>query len=426
MPELKRKELAVLKTGFHLNFTKAFFLIAFLYGCNPSLNITGLDISSLYSGQSKDAIHLLQLYNVNDSISFIKVELPAGLMKPDTKSGKLGRNGTLKYEVITSEKRVRLIDSATFSICDTTPGSGFLNHAWYFKAPVGCDYFIRAVYTLPDYSEDYLLLELLEKTKNSDHSWYRFQSEAGGFLNGYVTNYSQPYRLVTADTAHRRILAKAYFRNFDLPFPPYTMEYRNLFDYRPDSTFEILLGDGFSQYFTPRKAGFYFFPIDSLRRKGPTLFLMNSGFPKVTAHANMLEALRYLTSGVEYKKLLSYPNPKLAVDSFWIANTGRPDIATELIRKFYGRVETANKLFTSFAEGWKTDRGMIYMIFGKPSLVFRSFEQEVWVYGEANDPRALKFYFYKADNPFTTDDYVLVRQEYYKSIWYQNVQMWRR
>jgi len=153
---------------------------------------------------------------------------------------------------------------------------------------------------------------------------------------------------------------------------------------------------------------------------------MNAGFPKVTLHSQMLDALRYITSSKEFQQLTAYKIPKQAVDSFWIANTGRSDLATELIRKYYMRVETANKLYTSFTDGWKTDRGMIFIIMGKPSGVFRSFSQEVWIYGENDDPGALRFYFNKAQNPFTDNDYVLNRNPYYKSVWYQNVQLWRR
>ena len=143
-------------------------------------------------------------------------------------------------------------------------------------------------------------------------------------------------------------------------------------------------------------------------------------------HALMLESLRYITSSKEFQQLKSFPVPKLAVDSFWIASAGRPDLATELIRKYYKRVETANELYTSYTEGWKTDRGMIYIVMGKPNKVFRSFEEEIWVYGDYEDTHSLKFYFTKASNPFTNNDYVLTRIPYYKSIWFQNVQVWRQ
>ena len=69
---------------------------------------------------------------------------------------------------------------------------------------------------------------------------------------------------------------------------------------------------------------------------------------------------------------------------------------------------------------------MIYIVVGKPDLVFRSFEQEVWIYGEYDDPGALRFYFDKITNPFSDNNYMLVRDPEYKMIWYQYVQNWRR
>jgi GWxTD domain-containing protein len=235
-----------------------------------------------------------------------------------------------------------------------------------------------------------------------------------------------PLRLVTEDTSSRQFLVKYFSRDFPPPIPAFVEKYRAPFNYTPDSTFALELKNGKTPFFIPEKTGFYFFQPDTSILQGPSLFRMDPGFPKVTQHSLMLDALKYITSAREFQQLKSYNYPKVAVDSFWIVNAGRPDLATELIRKYYLRVETANKLYTSYTDGWKTDRGMIYIVIGKPSKVFRSFEQEVWIYGEYDDPRALKFYFNKAQNPFTDNDYVLVRNQYYKSVWYQNVQIWRR
>jgi GWxTD domain-containing protein len=257
-------------------------------------------------------------------------------------------------------------------------------------------------------------------------SWYRFQTESGEYLPANISSYAQPYRLLTTDSVKHTFLVKCYFRNYSTPIPAFVEQNRPPFNYSPDSTFSIEIKNGKSDYFTPQRTGFYFFQADTSIFQGPTFYRMSPGFPKVTQHSLMLDALRYITSVKEFQKLKSYPFPKVAVDSFWIANAGRPDLATELIRKYYSRVETANLLYTSYTDGWKTDRGMIYMIMGKPTKVFRSFEQEIWIYGDYDDPRALKFYFNKAINPFTKNDYVLVRNAYYKSAWYQNVQLWRR
>jgi GWxTD domain-containing protein len=385
-----------------------------------------MDIGSLYTGQRENSLNLNQLYNLNDSLTTISIILPAGLIKPDPGTKKYSKRGTLKYEIIGEGKRIGLVDSATFVVADTSEYLSSISHTWTFKAPAGIDYFVKATYSVPGIFDDFLLLEFFSKKNHSCQSWFRFQSETGDYISGNNTPFVMPLRLVTEDTSSRQFLVKYFSRDFPPPIPAFVEKYRAPFNYTPDSTFILELKNGKTPFFIPEKTGFYFFQPDTSILQGPSLFRMDPGFPKVTQHSLMLDALKYITSAREFQQLKSYNYPKVAVDSFWIVNAGRPDLATELIRKYYLRVETANKLYTSYTDGWKTDRGMIYIVIGKPSKVFRSFEQEVWIYGEYDDPRALKFYFNKAQNPFTDNDYVLVRNQYYKSVWYQNVQIWRR
>lgn len=385
-----------------------------------------MDISSLYTGVKRNSLILNHLYHLNDSISTIGIELPAGLILPDPGTKKYTQKGILKYEIIGEGKRIGIVDSASFVISDSLDYLSFISHVWTFKAPAGIDYFVKATYSVPGILDDFLLLEYFNKKNRASQSWYRFQTESGEFLSGNSTAYPQPLRLVSEDTLSRKISVNFYSRKFPHPIPAFVDQYRSPFDYNPDSTFSIDFQQGSSAFFIPRNTGFYIFRSFSDSLAGPTLFRWNTGFPKVTDHSVMRDALVYITTSKEYEHLNTYGIPKVAVDSFWIANSGRSDLATELIRKYYLRVETANLLYTSFTEGWKTDRGMIFVVMGKPTKVFRSFEQEVWIYGDYDDPRALKFYFNKVQNPFTDNDYVLVRNPYYKAIWYQNVQMWRR
>ncbi len=418
-----------------LFFTKRFvrnslmvFPFLFIFtACDPALRITGMDISSMYSGQKENSLQISQLYNLNDSISALRILIPAGLILPDPGTKKYTKKGRLKYEVIGAGKSIDLIDSATFEIADTIDSRSYISHSWAFRAPAGLDYFVKATYTVPGIQDNLLLLEYFSKKNHLSQSWFRFQSESGDFLPGNTTSYAQPLRMVSENKNNLNLQVKFYSRIFPSPMPPFAEEKRAPFNYTPDSTFNLAFTNGQTAYFTPEKTGFYFFqPDTTLSMQGPTLFRMNNGFPKITMHSQMRDALLYITSAKEFKQLNAYKIPKLAVDSFWIANAGREDLATELIRKYYSRIEIANKLYTSFTDGWNTDRGMIYIMFGKPSQVFRSFEQEIWIYGEYNDPRALKFYFNKARNPFTNNDYVLIRSQNYTSPWYQNVQLWRR
>ena len=63
--------------------------------------------------------------------------------------------------------------------------------------------------------------------------------------------------------------------------------------------------------------------------------------------------------------------PKVALDDFWIKCGGNIDKARELIRIYYTRVFYSNYYFTSYKEGWRSERGMIYIIYGPPDKVYK-------------------------------------------------------
>lgn len=62
----------------------------------------------------------------------------------------------------------------------------------------------------------------------------------------------------------------------------------------------------------------------------------------------------------------------------------------EDMEEYYRRVEIANKNFSHYRDGWRTDRGMVYIMFGPPSSIDRHpFESnakpyEIWYYNELN------------------------------------------
>ena len=62
----------------------------------------------------------------------------------------------------------------------------------------------------------------------------------------------------------------------------------------------------------------------------------------------------------------------------------------ELMEEYFGRVAYANKSFSHYIEGWRSDMGMVYIIFGPPSNVERHpFDigekpYEIWTYYQQN------------------------------------------
>jgi GWxTD domain-containing protein len=74
---------------------------------------------------------------------------------------------------------------------------------------------------------------------------------------------------------------------------------------------------------------------------------------------------------------------------FWKEKDPTPNSErNELMEEYYARVEYTNKHFSHYTQGWKTDMGMVYIIFGPPNSIERHpFDMdakpyEVWTYTE--------------------------------------------
>ncbi|MER2996170.1 GWxTD domain-containing protein [Pontibacter populi] len=171
------------------------------------------------------------------------------------------------------------------------------------------------------------------------------------------------------------------------------------------------------------KEGLYLLWAGTPYAKG--LLVEPHNYPMVTMAKEMLHPLIYLTTSVEREKLFKASDPKKAVDDFWLSVAGERHLARELIRTYYGRVEHANKLYTSHKPGWTTDRGMIYMVYGPPSDISRIGNTETWIYRESDMQPYTKFVFTKKQNNFTENHYELIRRREYEESWYSAVAKWR-
>ena len=242
-------------------------------------------------------------------------------------------------------------------------------------------------------------------------------------------NYAAPgetIRLLNSDPDCKQVHVSCYFRDFPVARPPYLEDRDPVFDHRPDSTFILDLADGQTPWLAFERTGFYHFRKDTAQREGATVFVFEEGFPELYSAAQLREPLRYITTKKEYDTLMLSDQPKAAVDEFWLKNSGSEERARMLIQKYYNNVEESNQYFTSYIEGWKTDRGLIYTVLGKPNYVYRSDKSEEWTYGEPQSRGSLVFTFVKVKNPFTDNDYMLLRSPTFKEPWFITVQSWRR
>jgi GWxTD domain-containing protein len=153
-------------------------------------------------------------------------------------------------------------------------------------------------------------------------------------------------------------------------------------------------------------------------------------YPTLRTPRELAEPLVYLMDRRDHERLMSISDPdslKAAIDRFWITNINNSARAKSVIQKYYERVEEANKQFSNYKEGWKTDLGMIYILFGQPWYVESRLKRMYWSYSyDRTDPR-LNFYFEAPrirNEFFPFDHYLLIRHRDYYNVQYQQVQLW--
>jgi GWxTD domain-containing protein len=172
--------------------------------------------------------------------------------------------------------------------------------------------------------------------------------------------------------------------------------------------------------------GLYLIQPEEQLRGGVGLLVEDGSFPNLTTAEDLIRPLIYLTSAQERERLYKAPDPKMAVDEFWLELAGDKTIARSLIRLFYGRVAEANIRYSSHKAGWLTDRGMIFIVFGPPQVLLRFPDREEWYYERNLPTGSARFVFLKKPTVFTQNHYELVRSKSLEPHWYATVEKWRR
>jgi GWxTD domain-containing protein len=174
------------------------------------------------------------------------------------------------------------------------------------------------------------------------------------------------------------------------------------------------------------KEGLYFFQKDSSSANGIGIRVQDKYFPLVKTFEKVLDPLIYISTRSETDAIRNSPDPKAAFENYWLNLVKIPNLATSTVREFYERVEGANYLFTNYKEGWKSDMGLIYIVYGPPNDVYKSEEIIDWVYNRDLNLPVLRFSFYKVKNVFADDHYTLLRKKDYDKNWFKAVEMWRK
>jgi GWxTD domain-containing protein len=242
-----------------------------------------------------------------------------------------------------------------------------------------------------------------------------------------------------ADSLHARDLA-------GIQHSPGSVGYRGIDYSRPvliESTERILrseTGSIFIEYVTPvLPSANYRFSVtvtqgvdlqEELFKAREFYLSTSSNFPNVENIREMAEPLIYLMDRRDHDRMMGIQDPdslKREIDRFWLSNIRNVNKTKQVIELYYSRVEQANKQFSNYKEGWKTDMGMVFILFGPPLQVENTLDTSIWFYSYMrNDPRTY-FRFYQpkmADQFFPFQHYIVDRQRFYHSVEYEKRRDW--
>jgi GWxTD domain-containing protein len=408
----------------------SFFICGFT--CTPTKKLSNQNMAGIYRKELQALLPEVSVYHLSTDVTQLHFKIKAkellytrGFGETDFRCN-VSVSGVLKYSYESTE----VLDSTSVRITDTNPENtsnkefiGVLNiraRAW--------DNFLLEV-TVSDlnrnaYSITYVRINKYDNVNAQNFFVTYADDQLPAFQQHVELNkklnieYTEPHKT--------KLFVRYYNRNFPIAAPPFSIDPPKPFEYRADSTFTISTNDSGRFVFTCAKTGFYHIQVDTAKKEGLSLFSFYPNFPEINSTDQLIGPLRYLMSKQEFDAMITSSNKKAAIEEFWVKVGGSQDRAKELIKKYYTRVKDANMFFTSYLEGWKSDRGMIYIVHGPPNAIYKTSNSESWVYGEENNLMSVTYTFVKVKNPFSDNDYILERQNEYKNGWFRAVDIWRQ
>jgi len=113
-----------------------------------------------------------------------------------------------------------------------------------------------------------------------------------------------------------------------------------------------------------------------------------------------IDQMRYILNNDERSKLskAKKKDKEELFYTYWKDRDPTPETSNnELMDQYYSRVRYSNDHFTSFTPGWRTDMGMIYILFGPPDDIERQ-------YMNSNRNAQQNWYYYRINRSFTFFD----------------------
>jgi GWxTD domain-containing protein len=414
-----------------LNYLNIFLFILLIAACQSKKRQYTVKPTKSIINPDSDLLEVNAVaYHINDSVTTCYLQIINENLiykRPDTTVAFYSEL-KVSYKLFTEQNSRKIIDSGSYSILDRANENVEIKDLvskFNLKTKTNANYYTEIfVFDLnkkTKYSK-YLIINKLDKF--NDQNFLITINNKIAFKNNFLP--SDNVNIKFNNPGIYKVTVDCFFKDFPTALPPFSSKEPDPLKYKPDSTFSLNISSNTISISIPQY-GFYHIKTATNTIEGLTLFSYDKTFPGVSNIDEMIECTRYLMSKSEFEECKSAKDKKAVIDKFWLdIGSGSNERAKQLLKRYYGRVKEANKYYTSYTQGWKTDRGMIYVIFGEPTNIYKSSSREIWVYGIESNPAALRFTFNRSKNPFTTNDYILERSQFFKDPWYNAVDYWRQ
>ncbi|PBQ31479.1 hypothetical protein CNR22_06775 [Sphingobacteriaceae bacterium] len=407
-----------------------FFLTAVLLSaCQSKKEYTSKPTKSLVNPDS-DLLEVNAVaYHINDSVTanYLQIKNENLLYKrPDTTKAFYAEI-RITYKLLSDRNSRKILDSGSYMLSDRA-GEEFvkiksLYSQFRLKAYRGNNYYLDIEIFDKNRRTKYSQgINIYKQNSFSDQNFLVTLRDTVAFKNNFFAEEEVIVKF--ANPAISQVTVDCFFKEFGPALPPFSTKKPDELKYKPDSVFVLNLSINQFRLTMPTR-GFYHIKTDLQSYIGISLYTYDKTFPGVSTSDEMIDCTRYLMSKEEFDECKGAADKKNCIDNFWLSLGGSNERARELLKRYYGRVKEANKNYSSYAQGWKTDRGMIYIVFGPPTNVYKSVKDEIWVYGNEANPNTLRVIFNKTENPFSDNDFVMERSQFYKENWYTAVEYWR-
>lgn len=412
-----------------INKILVIFIIFLVAYCTTRKQFVSKPTKSLVNPDSELLEVNAVAYHLNDSITttFLEIKNENLIYKrPDTTFA-FYADLKISYKLLSEPNSRKIIDSNSYHLIDRADEAveiKSLLSKFNLKAKINANYYLDIqIYDLNKKIKYSKAINIYKKNNFTDQNFLITYNDMVSFKTNFLKDETVVVKF--SNSAVSQLTVNCFFKEFGPALPPFSNKIPDEFKYKPDSIFTMDLST--NQFkLSMLRYGFMHITPSANFNEGLTLYTYDKTFPGVSNSEEMINCTRYLMSKAEFDSCKTAPDKKVAIDNFWITIAGSKERAKELLKKYYGRVKEANKYYTSYTQGWKTDRGMIFIVFGAPTNIYKNSKNETWVYGVETSPNATRFVFNKTQNPFSDNDYILERSQFFKDPYYTAVDYWRQ